>query len=240
MRKLLVCEKLLKTHGSSFTLGPVDFTINSQEVAGFIGANGAGKSTLFQMLSANTDASEGRVYYNKQRVTPDNAELRKQFGYLPQHPVLPKWVSATDLLKYAASVYNLSNAAELIKSQLKYWDIEFFESRPLAACSHGMQKRVGLALATIHSPDFLILDEPFSGLDIFHIQALKRKISDRVQEGKITILSTHITPYTAKMCDRAFIVKSGNIQEIESWPQMHTDDRVSHIENEFFGKPHEL
>ena len=69
-----------------------------------------------------------------------------------------------------------------------------------------MQKRVGLALATLHDPVCLVLDEPFSGLDIFHTRALEQEILKRQQHGKTTIISTHVTPYVAKLCQRVFLV----------------------------------
>ena len=88
-------------------------------------------------------------------------------------------MSGTELLSYANSLYNLNLNEDDIKETLKFWDALDYSNKPIASLSHGMQKRIGLALATIHSPKLLILDEPFSGLDIYHIKALKELINQR-------------------------------------------------------------
>ena len=105
----------------------------------------------------------------------------------------------------------------------------------MAACSHGMQKRVGLALASFHDPELLILDEPFSGLDIFHIRALDQIIDQRRKSGKCTFISTHIAPYAARFCNRALFLVDGTCREAESWPQAEQSARVHYMESFFFG-----
>ena len=105
----------------------------------------------------------------------------------------------------------------------------------MAACSHGMQKRIGLGLATIHEPKVLILDEPFSGLDLFHIKALNDTIASRAAAGLITILSTHIAPYTAALCQEVYVVDRGTVAPLIPWSDAAPPARVEIIERSFFG-----
>lgn len=117
---------------------------------------------------------------------------------------------------------------------MEFWDCASYRSKTLASCSFGMQKRVGLALATLHDPPCLILDEPFSGLDIFHIHALEEALGKRKDEGKTTVLSTHILPYVVRSCARVFILDEGNVKEFNSWAQKSTDEKTASIEQHFF------
>jgi ABC-type multidrug transport system ATPase subunit len=230
---ILKVTGLCKTHrGSGFRLGPVDLSIQGGENVALFGKNGAGKSTLFQLLTANSDAKSGGVWFRDERLVPESYLLKRKFGYLPQHMGLPRWVSGLELLNYAASLYQLD--AAVVEQSLSYWDCQDFARKPLAACSHGMQKRIGLALATIHQPDVLILDEPFSGLDIYHIRALEKILEQRGAEQKITIMSTHVIPYASTHCHRALALDAGKFSEFEMWGSADFAKRQQMIESFFF------
>ena len=147
---------------------------------------------------------------------------------------LPKWVSPQELLSYAALLHGLNDVRKTVDSSLETWDCASFRLKPLAACSYGMQKRVGLALATIHKPALLILDEPFSGLDLYHIHTLEKALSERQKEGKTTVLSTHILPYVVSACNRVWILASGRLSELSDWTKMSSSDKMNSIERQFF------
>ncbi|NRA64038.1 MAG: ABC transporter ATP-binding protein [Pseudobacteriovorax sp.] len=219
---------------SDFRLGPFNLDVQPGECLGVMGQNGAGKSTLFQILTGNLRLSEGSARFGDQPISISNYALKKRFGYLPQNLELPKWVSAKELFSYAANLYELQNSQDIIESSLDYWDIRHFADRPLTACSHGMKKRVSLGLATIHSPDILILDEPFSGLDLFHIKALQDNIQERKQQKLITILSTHIAPYTASLCSRLVGIRRGELLPVEPWGDKSALEKIEIVESFFF------
>lgn len=220
--------------GTPFKLGPLDLYISTGQCVGIMGQNGAGKSTLFQIITGNLKPQKGEVRILNQVMTLDNFLLKRQVGYLPQNLELPKWVCANELLSYACSLYQLPNQENLVRRTLEYWDCLYFEKKPIASCSHGMKKRVALGLATIHAPELLILDEPFSGLDLYHIKALKDLITQRKQEGKPTILCTHIAPYIANLSDSVFTLISGELTELEQWSNQNFMQRIEIIENIFY------
>jgi ABC-2 type transport system ATP-binding protein len=222
-----------KAYGD-FTLGPISLAVGKGEVVAFVGKNGSGKSTLFQLLTGNADLSGGKIAVMGQNMTPDRYLLKRKIGYLPQHPVLPKWVTGAEVLSYASLLHRLPEPEVKIEESLKFWDCADYKQRPLGACSHGMQKRVCLALATIHAPPLLILDEPFSGLDVFHSKALEETIAKRRASDQITLLSTHIAPYTAKMCDRAFVLDNGRLEEFSGFADLDFVGRIGKIESHFF------
>jgi len=231
---LVSIENLKKEYPGGFTLGPASINLSEGETVAFLGKNGAGKSTLFQMLTGNSDATSGTILVDGKKLTPDKYELKRKLGYLPQNLHLPKWSTGLEILRYGASLYQLENAEEKIQSAMKYWDCEFYKDKPLAACSHGMQKRVGLAIASLHDPVCLILDEPFSGLDLFHIRALENEIKRRQAAGKTTLISTHIAPYVAQLCQKVYVVDQGKIKTLNGWDEADQIERISLIETEFF------
>jgi ABC-type multidrug transport system ATPase subunit len=149
---------------------------------------------------------------------------------------MPKWVTGKEILRYAANLYQMSDPEKAVLHAMEYWDCFDYQNMPLATCSHGMQKRVALAVATLHDPACLILDEPFSGLDLFHIRALDTEIRRRQKAGQTTILSTHIAPYAAQLCQRAFILEKGQLRGLEKWQISDQTTRIAQIEHEFFSK----
>ncbi len=233
-RPQFTAAQLTKSYPGGFQLGPVDLSLREGETAAFLGTNGAGKSTLFQLLTANLDPTAGEIRLNGDKLTPDTPLLKRRLGYLPQNTVLPRWVTGREILDYAARLYGLAQADAVVTKAETYWDCASFSHKPLMALSYGMQKRVALALATLHDPDYLILDEPHSGLDLLHIRALDEAILRRARAGKTTILSTHIAPYTARLCDCVYIIEGGQVRRLAGWDERSYLDRIELIEQAFF------
>ncbi len=227
-------KNLSKKFPSGFELGPLDYSFKAGKTTVVLGKNGAGKSTLFQLLTGSSDASAGEIHLGSERMIPENFRLKKACGYLPQNLALPKWASPRELLYYAGQLREGKSSHAKVLEAASYWDASQYLDKPVQACSYGMAKRVGLALATIHHPKFLILDEPSSGLDIFHIKALDNYISKRKSEGLLTILSTHDAHHAAKNGDEAIILENGKMNVLEIWPTLNILDRIQAIEEIFF------
>lgn len=218
---------------SNFQLGPVDLHLEPGTSLALFGKNGAGKSTLFQIITGHLRADAGQIEIFGQQMKLDSFALKRQIGYLPQHLDLPRWVSGFDLITYALKLYELTPLAQHRDRVLSYWDCTEFAYKPLAACSYGMQKRIGLALASLHNPQLLILDEPFSGLDLFHIRALENLLAAR-HGNQLTIISTHVAAYAAKLSDRAMTLHGGKLLELSTWPQQDFMTRIDLMEAQFF------
>lgn len=233
---MLRTEKLAKTYGEGFKLGPLDLEVKAGETLALLGKNGAGKTTLFQIVTGNLDASAGEVRLGGKKLTPDTPAVKRDVGYLPQNPVLPRWVTGREVLMYAAKLYGLPEAKRHVEARERYWDCAEYRDRPLAALSYGMSKRLGLALATLRDPPLVVLDEPFSGLDLFHIKALDDAIASRAAAGLATIVSTHDAANAAKLCHRALIVEAGAVRALSGWETAGFMERIALIERAFFGK----
>ena len=213
----------------SFSLGPIDESIHSSQIIALMGKNGSGKTTLLKILTASMDATEGDVIFCNESFKPDAYLLKRSLGYLPQHSILPRWSTGMEILSYASKLYGLSDKTK-IEQALSYWDALSYASLPMGACSHGMQKRVSLALATMFDPDLLVLDEPFSGLDLYHIKALTDEIERRKSQNKATLICTHMAPYAASLCTDIWIMNQGKLQEIKDWNSNNFESKIHLIE----------
>ena len=172
MNELIRIKNLRKTFSSGFCLKDINFFTEKPTTFCILGKNGAGKSTLFQLMTGNLEPDSGEIRYNGELMRVDHYQIKRKIAYLPQKPVLPLWVTPEEVLQYTACLHSLENMKENIKKNLDYWDCKEYSNRSLATCSHGMQKRVSLAITSLYDPEFLILDEPFSGLDLSHIYSL--------------------------------------------------------------------
>jgi ABC-2 type transport system ATP-binding protein len=232
---MLKLEQLTKEHPGGFKLGPVSIEAHNGDTIAVFGRNGAGKSTLFSIITGNQDRTSGDVYWDEHKISPDAVEMKKKIGYLPQESDLPHWLTPLEIVTWAAKLHGLPETT--IHETLQLWDITAWAHKPLISGSHGMQKRVGLAVSTMHDPKVLILDEAFNALDIFHTRTLEQLIHGRTQRGLLTLLSTHSPLIAAQLCPKAWIIESGKLRVLSQWPSSSLLDRVQIVEQHFFA-PH--
>lgn len=233
MNALLQIKNLKKSFSSGFSLKSINLVLEKPTTLCILGKNGAGKSTLFNLMTGNLEADAGEISYHGKLMRVDHPFLKRQVAYLPQKASLPQWVTPEEVLHYTASLHELEERDELVAQNLAYWDCGEYSRQTLASCSHGMQKRVGLAIVSLYNPEFLILDEPFSGLDLSHTYSLENYIERRKKEGKVTLLSTHIAPYAARLCEEAYLTREGSLTKIKSWHKSSSEERLELIKRYF-------
>jgi ABC-2 type transport system ATP-binding protein len=230
------CRETVKAWPRGFTLGPVNFQASPGETIAVFGKNGAGKSTFFELLTGSIDRTGGDITVLGHIMSPDAVEVRSRIGYLPQESRLPDWTTADEILSYAARVRGIRDIADTVDQHLKKWDAFSWRHRPLIKTSHGMQRRVGLAVAMIHNPDLLILDEPFNALDIVNARVLESEIKRRGEAGQTTLLSIHSPLLAAHLCARAVLIQNGSLMKIPGWSERDLRGRADLVERYFFGE----
>ncbi|MFZ8992127.1 MAG: ABC transporter ATP-binding protein, partial [Candidatus Puniceispirillaceae bacterium] len=189
-----------------------NLALGGGETVALHGKNGAGKSTLLALLTGNLDASRGEVRIQGQRLTPDTPLIKRQIGYLPQNPTLPRWASGREILTYAAGLYGLPQARDRVEAAQVYWDCASYQHKPLATLSYGMQKRVALARAIVDEPEILLFDEPTSGLDPITGGVIDRLIIDaRKRLGATTVTISHDMASVRRIADKVAMVHNGVI-----------------------------
>jgi len=228
-------KNVTKKWTTGFQLGPITFHASPGETVAVFGRNGAGKSTLFQLLSGSLDRSEGDLKIFGAKMSPDAVDVRRRIGYLPQESLLPNWTTPSEILHYSARLLNLNSPDTKVEEQLRQWDAVEWRYRPLCKASHGMQRRIGLAVSMIHDPDLLILDEPFNALDIINARHLELAIKSRSERGKTTLVSIHSPLIAAALCPRAVILESGKLEELTAWTDQNLTGRVKLLDERFFG-----
>ena len=197
--------------GKRKILHGISLEVQSRQVFGFIGPNGAGKSTTINLMMGFTrpDAGQIAIY----GLLPEKPESKRHIGYLPEGPRFYENLTAEESLHFAARTAGMGtaefkNAADPLLDMLSILHVK---KRPINTYSKGMKQRLGLALALIHDPQTLILDEPMSGLDPIGRNQLKNIILDLKDRGKTIFFSSHILNDVETLCDQIGIINHGRI-----------------------------
>lgn len=205
-------EHLCRRFGSVVAIDDLSFEVGAGEILGFLGPNGAGKTTTMKVIAGFLAASAGHVRVGGHDVERSPLAVKRIIGYLPEGA--PAWPDMTPLglLRFAARVRNMPHAFRdrrlaLLVEQL---GLEEVLLRPTETLSKGFRRRVGLALALLHDPEVLILDEPTDGLDPNQKRQVRELIRSLSRE-KIVVVSTHILEEVEAVCTRAVVIRRGRL-----------------------------
>ena len=203
-------ENITKTYGTQKALDQVSFRFGDGELVGFLGPNGAGKSTLMKIITGYLAADTGEVVLNGERVTPENYQLRKAIGYLPENNPLYLDLYVKEYLNFAAGFYKLPNKKQKIAEVIEMTGLGLEQRKKIGALSKGYRQRVGLAQALIHDPSVLILDEPTTGLDPNQLDEIRSLIKE-ISREKTVLFSSHIMQEVEAICNRVIIINQGKM-----------------------------
>ncbi len=203
---------LRKTFGPTVAVDDISFEVKEGEVVGFLGPNGAGKSTTMRMLTTYLDPDEGEIEIAGFDVLEQPLEARKRLGYLPESAPLYEELGVVESLRYTARVRGLSGARRdaRVGEMIETCGLSAVTHKDISELSKGYRQRVGLAQTLIHDPQFLILDEPTTGLDPNQIVEIRELIKE-IAKNKTILLSTHILSEVQSTCTRALIINQGKI-----------------------------
>jgi ABC-2 type transport system ATP-binding protein len=210
---MLEARGLTKRYGGLLAVDNVGFTVNRGEAVGYLGPNGSGKSTTVNMVVGLIEPSSGSLVLDGQNQEEDPIAYRRRIGYVPEEPHLYTHLTATEYLTLVGRLRGLPQngldrkVPELLRLFL-LWDSRY---STMAAYSKGMRQRVLLAAALLHNPDLLVLDEPFSGLDVNASLLFRALLGMFAAEGRMILFSTHRFDMVTKVCTRAVILAAGRI-----------------------------
>ncbi len=199
--------------------------VSSGEVVGLLGPNGAGKTTTFYMICGLVEATAGDVFFDGENLSkmPLHQRARKGIGYLPQEASIFKDLSVEDNLMVAAQVgmKDKKEQESRILELLDMFNIEPIRYRKGISLSGGERRRVEIARALVNKPKFLLLDEPFAGVDPIAVMDIQNVIQQLVSYDIGVLITDHNVRETLAVCDRAYVIKAGSLlasgtsQEIE-------------------------
>ena len=206
----LEVRNLTKTFGSLKAVNNASFEVPEGSIFGLIGRNGAGKTTTIRMMMNIYMPDSGEVIL---RGTAVGQEFKNNVGYLPEERGLYKKMKVLETLQYFAELKGKTGrkVTKKAKEYLERFDLTDRMNSKVEELSKGNQQKIQFISTVLHDPEFIILDEPFSGLDPINTNLLKEIILEKKKEGKIIIFSTHLMDFAEKMCDHVAMINKGNI-----------------------------
>ncbi|MCM2283078.1 MAG: ABC transporter ATP-binding protein, partial [Bdellovibrionaceae bacterium] len=190
----------------------ISFDIQPATITGFLGANGAGKTTTIKCLLNLAFADSGEVHYFGQSSL--TSEAKQKIGFLPERPYFYEYLTGAEFLRFYGELSTSLKAADLkdrIERLLKRVGLTHAKDRQLRSYSKGMLQRVGIAQALVHEPEFIILDEPMTGLDPDGRYEVTEIIRETAKAGTAVFFSSHQLPDAERICDRLVILKLGHL-----------------------------
>ncbi len=225
---------LSKRYGAIVALDNASFSVGEREIVGFLGPNGAGKSTAMRILTGFFPATSGTARVGGYEVHTDPIEVKRRVGYMPERVPLYDEMVVSGFLNYVAEVKGVPRAARRaeVDRAITRCGLTEMSKRLIGNLSKGYRQRVGLAQALIGNPPVLILDEPTVGLDPRQIVDIRQMIKELGAEHTI-LLSTHILPEVAMVCERVIIINHGRIVTQDRMDRLTGPDRGKSLEEVF-------
>ena len=207
-------EHLTRDFGGGRGIHDLSMEIPKGKIFGYIGPNGAGKSTTIKILCGLYSQTSGRAFINNLEVTPANAKrIKKIVGYMPDNFGVYDKMSVWEYLDFFCAAYHIPPKArqKRVQEVLALTNSQHMLDYQVASLSKGMTQRIGLAKTLLHDPEVLILDEPASGLDPYARIEMRQTIMRLRDIGKTIMLSSHILPELAGVCDLIGILEKGRL-----------------------------
>jgi ABC-2 type transport system ATP-binding protein len=210
---VLEVSALSKKYDASFVVNQVSMRIGEGEVVGLLGANGAGKSTFVKMVTALLQPTSGVVLFRGRPIFEDTIAYRSRMGYVPEEAHVYAHVTVREWLELVAELRALPRSVRRsrIPALLDAFTITRQEHATLGSLSKGQRQRTLLASALLHDPDFLVLDEPLSGLDVSAALALRALVMELAGRGKAILLASHELELVERTCTSVVVLDRGRV-----------------------------
>lgn len=210
MSAIIQVKNLSKQFKDIRAVNELSFTVQKGDVYGFLGQNGAGKSTTIRMLLTLVTPSSGEIEIFGKKLSAHRSSILKKTGAVIEKPDLYKYLSAYDNLSIFAKMSGIKVTRKLLMDQLQMVGLEERVKDKAGTFSQGMKQRLGIAVALVHNPDLIVLDEPTNGLDpqgIADVRNLIKRLSNEM--GKTVLISSHLLSEIELMANRMLIIHKG-------------------------------
>jgi len=211
----LKCDKLVKVYRRRRVVDQVSIEVNQGEVIGLLGPNGAGKTTTFYMITGFIRPNSGRVILGEEDITrlPMYKRARKGIGYLSQEPSIFRRMTVEENIMAILEMQKMKRKErhQRLRQLLEELDITHLARNKAYTLSGGERRRVEITRALVTEPKFLLLDEPFSGIDPITVEEIQKIIFRLKERGLGMLITDHNVRETLSICDRAYIICDGEI-----------------------------
>lgn len=228
---MLRIEHLTKKYGEKKAVDDLSLHIQKGEIYGFIGHNGAGKTTTIKACCGILAFDEGEIFIDGTSVKADPLTCKKKLAYIPDNPDLYEFLSGIKYLNFIADVFRVDKETReaKIKELADTFEITADLAQPVSAYSHGMKQKLAIIAAFIHSPELIIMDEPFVGLDPKAAHILKQMMRKHCGEGGAIFFSTHVLEVAEKLCDKVAIIKQGRLVASGTMEDVKGDESLESV-----------
>jgi ABC-2 type transport system ATP-binding protein len=200
----------------------VSFSAPPGEVTGYLGPNGSGKSTTMKMITGLIEMTDGQIFFEGHPIQDDLIAYKRRMGYVPEEPYLYNHLSGTEYLTMVSQLRNLPQreSSDRIDGLLRLLSLHDDRHASISGYSKGMRQKVLIAAALMHNPQLIVLDEPFSGLDVGTALVLRSLIQELAARGKVVLFSSHELGTVERVCSRVVILHRGKLV---------ADDTIEHL-----------
>lgn len=221
---MLELRDITKRYSGIPVVHHVSFTVKPGEVTGYLGPNGSGKSTTLKMITGLIDPSEGEILYWGEPIHRDFIAYKQLLGYVPEEPHLYPHLTGAEYLEMVGQLRGLPEKplAEKIDGLLSLLSLHEDRYVAISSYSKGMRQKVLLAAALLHNPEILLLDEPFSGLDVNSALVMRGLIQELAARGKAILFSSHELETVERVCSRVVILHKGRVVANDSIEHLRT------------------
>ncbi|MCQ4450201.1 MAG: ATP-binding cassette domain-containing protein [Sulfolobales archaeon] len=218
MRAILL-ENVTKKFGDFTAVDGLSFHVDEGEIFGLLGPNGAGKTTTIKMITGLLRPTSGRIEVLGMDVTKETMRVKERLGWVSSEVILDDDLTAMQNLWIQAKLYGVKNWRERAENLLRFFGLEGFKDSKVKGFSTGMRKKLEIAMALLHSPEIILMDEPTVGLDVVSRKAVWEVITRVNKELKVTILlTTHYLEEADSLCNRIVIINRGK-KVVEGTPE---------------------
>lgn len=233
---MLALENLIKTYGEITALDGCSFNVERGRLLGFLGPNGAGKTTTMRSIFGLVHLNSGQVTWDRQPITP---LTRQRFGYMPEERGLYPKMKVGSQLTYLARLYGMpvDQAQASVDQWLDRLGLSGRVDSAVEDLSHGNQQRVQLAAALVHSPELMVLDEPFSGLDPIGVETMMEILREKVAQGASVLFSSHQLDLVEDLCQDVAIINEGKVVLTGGVEEIKDQAQFRRLEIQFFTHP---
>lgn len=234
-------EGLVKVYGKRKVVKGVSIEVKKGEIVGLLGPNGAGKTTTFYMVVGFVKPNEGNVYLNDENITslPMYQRAQRGIGYLPQEPSVFRKLSVEDNIMAVLEMTKLSKEEQKqkLESLISEFRLEKVRKNAGNSLSGGERRRTEIARALATSPDFILLDEPFAGIDPIAVEDIQYIVAKLKTKDIGILITDHNVQETLSITDRAYLMFEGNILKAGKAEELAADEQVRRV---YLGKNFEL
>jgi ABC-2 type transport system ATP-binding protein len=232
---MLELRHVTKRFLSIAAVDDVSFSARPGEITGYLGPNGSGKSTTMKMITGLIETTSGEILFEGKPIQRDLMAYKQRMGYVPEEPHLYTHLSGLEYLVMVAQLRNLpdKSSRDCIDGLLRLFQLQGDRHSPIANYSKGMRQKILLSAALMHNPDLILLDEPFSGLDVGSGLILRSLIQELAARGKVVLFSSHELETVERVCSRVVILHRGKIVADDSIAHLRTLMSVPTLEGIF-------